>query len=46
MWDRGWSEGVYAYVEVDEVVRDVEKFVLNALLDEMTGDLFLHVAFS
>ncbi|XP_062098448.1 uncharacterized protein LOC133804302 [Humulus lupulus] len=42
MWDLGWNEGMFAFVEVDEVVRDVEKYLLNGVLDDITGDLLLH----
>uniref|UniRef100_A0A803NN07 DUF3741 domain-containing protein n=1 Tax=Cannabis sativa TaxID=3483 RepID=A0A803NN07_CANSA len=41
MWDLGWNEDMFAFVEVDEVVRDVEKHLLNGVLDDITGDLFL-----
>ncbi|KAL8141198.1 hypothetical protein V2J09_007219 [Rumex salicifolius] len=33
MWDLGWIDSVFAYVEMDEVIRDVEKCVINELID-------------
>ncbi|KAJ4839361.1 hypothetical protein Tsubulata_043158 [Turnera subulata] len=39
MWDIGWDEIKGSLPEKDEVVRDVERFVLNALLDEVTREL-------
>lgn len=41
MWDLGWNETMFAPIEVDEVVRDVEVHLLNALLDDVTRDLVL-----
>ncbi|KAH9607494.1 hypothetical protein KSS87_017426, partial [Heliosperma pusillum] len=35
MWDLGWNETVFAYTEVDEVIRDVEQSLLDELLDEI-----------
>lgn len=46
MWDLGWNEGMFGFIEIDEVVRDVEKHLLNGLLDDITGDLFLQMSFS
>ncbi|XP_058081789.1 uncharacterized protein LOC131229790 [Magnolia sinica] len=43
MWDFGWNEMMFVYLEKDEVVKDVEKHVLNRLIDEITGDL-LHAS--
>ncbi|GMN35512.1 hypothetical protein TIFTF001_005337 [Ficus carica] len=40
MWDIGWNENMFAFIEVDEVVRDVEKHLLNGLLDDITRELF------
>ncbi|KAL5715242.1 hypothetical protein ACHQM5_017088 [Ranunculus cassubicifolius] len=39
MWDLGWGDTMFAYLEKDEVVKDVEKHVLNGLLDELTRDI-------
>ncbi|KAL3734147.1 hypothetical protein ACJRO7_023489 [Eucalyptus globulus] len=39
MWDFGWNNAVFAFLEKDDVVRDVEKQVINGLIDEMTRDL-------
>ncbi|KAG8632499.1 hypothetical protein MANES_18G027700v8 [Manihot esculenta] len=41
MWDFGWHEMMFAFLEKDDVIRDVERHLLNALLDEVTGDLML-----
>ncbi|KAF5180277.1 hypothetical protein FRX31_030132 [Thalictrum thalictroides] len=42
MWDLGWGAEMFTYLEKDEVIKDVEKYVLNGLLDDVTRDL-LHV---
>lgn len=39
MWDLGWNETKFVFLEREEVVRDVEKHVLSGLLDEVTRDL-------
>lgn len=39
MWDLGWNETMFAFIEVDEVVRDIEKDVLTGLVHEITRDL-------
>ncbi|XP_043709532.1 uncharacterized protein LOC122658578 isoform X2 [Telopea speciosissima] len=39
MWDFGWSETMLGYFEKVEVIRDVEKFVLNGLIDEILEDI-------
>ncbi|KAK9146358.1 hypothetical protein Sjap_006261 [Stephania japonica] len=39
MWDFGWNETMSAFVEKEEVVRDVEKRLLNLLLDEALFDM-------
>jgi hypothetical protein len=38
MWDFGWDK-MFGFLEKDDVVRDVEKSMLNGLLDEVTRDL-------
>ncbi|XP_068343030.1 uncharacterized protein [Pyrus communis] len=40
MWDMGWDKTMFAVVEVDEVVKDLERLVLSGLVDELTRDLF------
>lgn len=35
MWDLGWDENMFASLEKEEVVKDVERFLLNGLLDEI-----------
>ncbi|KAM0972934.1 hypothetical protein ACFX13_016583 [Malus domestica] len=40
MWDMGWDKTMFAVVEVDEVVKDLERLVLGGLVDELTRDLF------
>lgn len=42
MWDLGWNETMFASIEIDEVVRDLEVHLLSALLDDITRDLFLN----
>ncbi|KAL6216142.1 hypothetical protein ACLB2K_009368 [Fragaria x ananassa] len=42
MWDLGWDVNVFGFVEVDEVVKDLEKLVVSGLIDELTRDL-LHM---
>ncbi|XP_011083693.1 titin homolog isoform X2 [Sesamum indicum] len=44
MWDLEWNDMMSMFCEKEDVVRDVEKHVLNVLLDEMTNEL-LHVNF-
>jgi hypothetical protein len=39
MWDCGWDKMMFAFLEKDDVIRDVEKFVLDGLLDEVAKDL-------
>lgn len=39
MWDLGWNDMMFALLEKDDVIRDVEKHVLNGLIDEITRDL-------
>ncbi|KAI3969847.1 hypothetical protein MKX01_038315 [Papaver californicum] len=43
MWDFGWSDTMFSCTEKEEVVRDVEKHLLNRLIDEITRD-FLHLS--
>lgn len=40
MWDLGWNETMFASIETDGIIRDVEMHMLNGLLDEITIDLF------
>lgn len=42
MWDLGWNETMFAFIETDEIIKDVEMHVLNGLLDEITIDLFFN----
>ncbi|CAN0841513.1 hypothetical protein LINGRAHAP2_LOCUS3324 [Linum grandiflorum] len=41
MWEMGWEKVDSAFPQRDEVIRDVEKQVLNGLLDEVAGDLLV-----
>ncbi|KAI3842149.1 hypothetical protein MKX03_012757 [Papaver bracteatum] len=43
MWDFGWSDIMFSCIEKEEVVRDVEKHVLNRLIDGITRD-FIHLS--
>ncbi|XP_071922785.1 uncharacterized protein [Coffea arabica] len=45
MWDFGWNEKTFAFLEKDDLVKDLEKHILNGLLDEITRNL-LHIAVS
>ncbi|KAK7358090.1 hypothetical protein VNO77_00011 [Canavalia gladiata] len=38
MWDLGWNDETFAFIEKYEVIRDTEKHILSFLLDEITGD--------
>lgn len=39
MWDLGWNTMILGPVVKDKVIRDVEKHVLNALINELARDL-------
>ncbi|KAH1097129.1 hypothetical protein J1N35_014050 [Gossypium stocksii] len=45
MWELGWNCMMFA-LEKDDIVRDVEKYVLNALLVGITRDLFTPISVS
>ncbi|CAN4093848.1 unnamed protein product [Withania somnifera] len=47
MWGCGWSaeQIMFGFLEKDDIVRDVEKHLLNGLIDEITMDL-LRIAIS
>ncbi|KAM3341835.1 hypothetical protein P3S68_026801 [Capsicum galapagoense] len=47
MWDFGWSteQLMFGFLEKDDIVKDVEKQLLNGLIDEITMDL-LRIAIS
>lgn len=45
MWDFSWNEKTFAFLEKGDLVKDLEKRMLNGLLDEITSDL-LHIAVS
>ncbi|XP_042494432.1 uncharacterized protein LOC122073837 isoform X2 [Macadamia integrifolia] len=45
MWDFGWSETMFACPEKDEVIQDVERFVVNGLIDEILEDNFTRITF-
>ncbi|XP_049363158.1 uncharacterized protein LOC125827856 [Solanum verrucosum] len=47
MWDSGWSteQIMFGFIEKDDVVKDVEKHLLNGLINEITMDL-LRIAIS
>lgn len=38
-WDFSWNENTFAFLEKYDLVKDVEKHILNGLLDEITSDL-------
>nr|GME19395.1 Pre-mRNA-splicing factor like [Ipomoea batatas] len=39
MWDFGWDETMFGFLEKDEIAKDVEKHLLKGLIDEITIDL-------
>ncbi|EOA12911.1 hypothetical protein CARUB_v10025887mg [Capsella rubella] len=39
MWDMGWNDSMRAFIEKDDVMRDIEREVFSGLLDEITRDL-------
>ncbi|XP_028785788.1 uncharacterized protein LOC114760449 [Neltuma alba] len=39
MWDLGWNQETFAFLEKYDVTRVVEKHILNGLLDEITREL-------
>ncbi|KAK3030558.1 hypothetical protein RJ639_039588 [Escallonia herrerae] len=39
LWDFGWNDVMFALADQDDVIRNVEKEVLNGLLDEITQDI-------
>lgn len=45
LWDVGWENNIIACLENNEIVKDVEKNVLNGLLNELSRDL-LNVSIS
>ncbi|CAI8620031.1 unnamed protein product [Vicia faba] len=38
MWDFGWNDETFAFIEKYDVIRDAEKHILSVLLDEMAKD--------
>ncbi|GMI89740.1 hypothetical protein HRI_002643300 [Hibiscus trionum] len=44
MWDLGWNSMMFACLEKDDVIRDVERYVLNELLVDVTKDLLTAVS--
>ncbi|CAL0312330.1 unnamed protein product [Lupinus luteus] len=42
MWDLGWNDETFAFIEKYDLIRDTEKHILSVLLDEITGEL-LHI---
>ncbi|XP_052201619.1 LOW QUALITY PROTEIN: uncharacterized protein LOC127807639 [Diospyros lotus] len=43
MWELGWNEMMFWIIEKGELIREVEKHLLNGLIDEVTNDL-LHLS--
>ncbi|GMP45002.1 hypothetical protein CsSME_00013694 [Camellia sinensis var. sinensis] len=43
MWDLGWNEVKFSILEKDDLIRDVERYLLNVLIDEIMKDL-LHLS--
>ncbi|XP_054807624.1 uncharacterized protein LOC129309895 isoform X2 [Prosopis cineraria] len=40
MWELGWNDDTFAFIEKYEAIRNMEKHVLNGLLDEITTELW------
>ncbi|XP_073051724.1 uncharacterized protein [Primulina eburnea] len=40
-WDFEWNKMMYMFPEKEDVVKDVEKYMLNGLLDEISSELLL-----
>ncbi|KAF7813461.1 uncharacterized protein G2W53_034437 [Senna tora] len=40
MWELGWNDETFAFIEKYDAVRNMEKHVLNGLLDEITRELW------
>ncbi|XP_058732378.1 uncharacterized protein LOC131603922 [Vicia villosa] len=38
MWDFGWNDETFAFIEKYDVIRDTEKHILSVLVDEITKD--------
>ncbi|XP_020215485.1 uncharacterized protein LOC109799363 [Cajanus cajan] len=41
MWDLGWNDETFAFIEKYDVIRDTEKHILSVLLDEITVEFFM-----
>ncbi|WCJ35169.1 hypothetical protein M5689_016435 [Euphorbia peplus] len=41
MWDIGWDKMMFMSLEKEDVIKDIEKHLLNGLLDELTKDLLV-----
>ncbi|GAA0170661.1 hypothetical protein LIER_24881 [Lithospermum erythrorhizon] len=39
MWDHGWGELTFSFLEKDDIIKEMEKHMLNGLLNEITIDL-------
>lgn len=39
MWDMGWNDSMFAFIEKDDVMRDIEREVFSGLMEEITRDL-------
>lgn len=40
MWELGWNDETFAFIEKYDAIRNMEKHVLNGLLDEITRELW------
>ncbi|KAI9087882.1 hypothetical protein K1719_030212 [Acacia pycnantha] len=40
MWELGWNDDTFAFIETYEAIRNMEKHLLNGLLDEITRELW------
>lgn len=41
MWDFGWKETMFVYVEMDEVISNVERILFEEFVDEIVNDCML-----
>ncbi|CAA7041681.1 unnamed protein product [Microthlaspi erraticum] len=39
MWDMGWNDSMLAFIEKDDVIRDIEREIFSGLMEEVTRDL-------
>lgn len=45
MWDFGWNDETFAFVDKYDIIRDTEKHILSVLLDEITKDCCMFIKY-